>query len=204
MRPRHLDHGYLWRRAIARPIARLRHRLHCYSLDPRFDVIPVDEGRTGSKVANFRKNCLNPPRVTLAHIGFNRALNGRVWVPETSNTAADVQRRPQRPLLRSSTTRGLVRSLRLLVEPHQLVHQLIDAAAGLHGELLDRQILHRGDIGAEFVRAPQHRPGLAEQGRDRSPSACWSRMTVTSPVCHQVVAAVAATGLGWVVRCRCT
>jgi hypothetical protein len=27
-------------------------------------------------------------------------------------------------------------------------------------------ILHRGDIGAEFVRAPRHRPGLAEQGRD--------------------------------------
>jgi hypothetical protein len=42
------------------------------------------------------------------------------------------------------------------------VHQLIDAAAGLRGELLDRRILHRGDIGAEFVRAPRHRPGVAE------------------------------------------
>jgi hypothetical protein len=101
-------------------------------------------------------------------------------------------------------TGGPVRSLRLLVEPHQLVQQLIDAAAGLRGELLDRRILDRGDVGAECVRAPRHRPGLAEQGRDRSPSACWSRMTVTSPVCHQVAAAVAAAGLGWVVRCRCT
>ena len=102
-------------------------------------------------------------------------------------------------------TGGPARSLRLLVEPHQLVHQLIDAAAGLRGELLDGRILHRGDIGAEFVRAPRHRPGLAEQGRDRSPSACGSRMIVTtSPVCHQVAAAVAAAGLGWVVRCRCT
>jgi hypothetical protein len=36
-------------------------------------------------------------------------------------------------------TGGPARSLRLLVEPHQLVHQLIDAAAGLRGELLDRR-----------------------------------------------------------------
>jgi hypothetical protein len=63
-------------------------------------------------------------------------------------------------------TGGPARSLRLLVEPHQLVHQLIDAVAGLRGELLDGRILHRGDIGAEFVRAPRYRPGLAEQGRD--------------------------------------
>ena len=48
----------------------------------------------------------------------------------------------------------------------QLVHQLIDAVAGLRGELLDGRILHRGDIGAEFGRAPRYRPGLAEQGRD--------------------------------------
>jgi hypothetical protein len=70
------------------------------------------------------------------------------------------------PPLRSSMTGGPARSLRLLVEPHQLVHQLIDAVAGLRGELLDGRILHRGDIGAEFVRAPRHRPGLAEQCRD--------------------------------------
>jgi len=52
---------------------------------------PVDEGRTGSKVADFRKNC-STVRMTLSHIGFNRAVNGRVWVTETSNTVADVQR----------------------------------------------------------------------------------------------------------------
>ena len=69
-------------------------------------------------------------------------------------------------LLRSSMTGGPARSLHLLVEQYQLVHQLIDAAAGLRGELLDRRILHGGDIGAEFVRAPRHRPGLAEQCRD--------------------------------------
>jgi hypothetical protein len=70
-------------------------------------------------------------------------------------------------LLRGSMTGGPARSLRLLVEPHQLVHQLIDAVAGLCGELLDGRILHRCDIGAEFVRAPLHRPGVAEQGRDQ-------------------------------------
>ena len=63
-------------------------------------------------------------------------------------------------------TGGPARSLRLLVEPHQLVHQLIDAVAGLRGKLLDGRILHRCDVSAQFVRAPRHRPSLAEQGRD--------------------------------------
>jgi hypothetical protein len=40
-------------------------------------------------------------------------------------------------------TGGPARSLRLLVEPHELVHQLIDAAAGLRGELLDPASLRR-------------------------------------------------------------
>ena len=63
-------------------------------------------------------------------------------------------------------TGGPARSLRLLVEQHQLVHQLLDAVAGLRGELPDCRILHRSEIGGEFVRASRHRPGLAEQGRD--------------------------------------
>src|SRR6476661_888615 len=89
MRPRHLDHGYLWRRAIARPFARLRHRLQC-SLDLRFDVIPVDEGPNGVESCQFPQELLKP-RVALAHIGFNRAVDGR-WVMEASITVADVQR----------------------------------------------------------------------------------------------------------------
>ncbi len=93
-------------------------------------------------------------------------VRNRVRNPGRSPPHRRTFSRPQRPLLRSSMTGGPARSLRLLVEPHQLVHQLIDAAAGLRGELLDRRILHGGDIGAEFVRAPRHRPGLAEQCRD--------------------------------------
>ena len=79
---------------------------------------------------------------------------------------SDVFREPRRPRLPSSMTGGSPRSLRLLVEQHQLVHELLDAVAGLRGELLDHRILHRCDIGGEFVRASRHRPGLAEQGRD--------------------------------------
>jgi hypothetical protein len=45
---------------------------------------------------------------------------------------------------------GPAHSVRLLVKPHQLVHQLIDAVAGLRGELLDGRILHVGDIGGEL------------------------------------------------------
>jgi hypothetical protein len=43
-------------------------------------------------------------------------------------------------------TGGPARSLCLLVEPHQLVHQLIDAVAGLRGELLDRRRTNLTDL----------------------------------------------------------
>ena len=55
------------------------------------------------------------------------------------------------------------RSLRVLVEQHQVVHELLDAAAGLRGQLLDCRIPHRCDVGAELIRAPRHGPGLAQQ-----------------------------------------
>jgi hypothetical protein len=86
-------------------------------------------------------------------VGLTPAVIVRNARPEPRPVAAHCRwfPRPQRPPLRSSMTGGPARSLHLLVEPHQLVHQLLDAADGLRGELLDRRILHRGDIGAEFV-----------------------------------------------------
>jgi hypothetical protein len=70
-------------------------------------------------------------------------------------------------------TGGPARSLRLLVEPHQLVHQLIDAAAGLRGELLDRRILRpirTQQIGARS-RSDDHEPPVnTPSGRSPSPS----------------------------------
>ena len=99
-------------------------------------------------------------------------------------------------------TGGPARSLRLLVEPHQLVHQLIDAVAGLRGELLDGRILHRGDIGAESARRDTDRASpsraatsFGEGGSVRSmPSSVMTTIVLraTSPTSGgQVVAAAA-------------
>src|SRR4051794_19292027 len=52
---------------------------------------PVDEGRTGSNVAKFRKNCLTAPCDVSAHRTQQLWSMARVGA-RTSNTVVDVQR----------------------------------------------------------------------------------------------------------------